>query len=85
MLQLGHGYNIADGRPQKLKEQRTGLFKIVEHIGYLVYRLDLEGLLNIYPVVLIAQLCLVEKPLEPPTAINTEAGYQEVDKILDTY
>ncbi|PFH55403.1 hypothetical protein XA68_18403 [Ophiocordyceps unilateralis] len=81
-LRLGKGYKVADGRPAKLAEKKTGPFKILERIGHEAYRLDLDGSLNIHPVVSVTQL----RPAEPPEARpGAEPGTDqwEVDRILD--
>ena len=47
---------------KKFSNQRVGLFKVIQKVGWLAYKLKLPPVMKIYPVVSIAQLELVEKP-----------------------
>ena len=55
-LRLYYEYKISKMKNYKLYNQRVDLFKILEKIKRLTYRLDLSSLIKIYPVILITQL-----------------------------
>ena len=52
-LRLHHEYKISRIKNYKLHNQRVDLFKILEKVERLIYRLDLSLLIKIYSVILV--------------------------------
>ena len=55
-LKLHAGYTIPGLNNHKLSQQRAGPFKITDKVGTLAYRLELPPVMQIHPVISIAQL-----------------------------
>ena len=55
-LRLHYEYKISKVKNYKLHNQRVDLFKILDKVKRLIYRLDLSSLIKIHPVISVAQL-----------------------------
>ena len=55
-LGLHLGYKIPGVSDHELHNQRIGPFKVLEKAGKLAYRIDLSPLIQMHPVVSVAQL-----------------------------
>ena len=55
-LHLYKNYNILNIKLRKLNTQFINLFKIIEKINYLTYKLKLFNIMKIYNVIFIAHL-----------------------------
>ena len=55
-LRLHHEYTLLDMNNKKLSNQRVGPFEILQKVGQLAYKLRLPPVMQIYPIVSIAQL-----------------------------
>ena len=68
MLKLHKGYPIPSsvGIIKKLTQQYVGLFKIVEKIGQLAYKLEVPSDWRIYPIFFVTQLKPAPDPFKDP-------------------
>ena len=93
-LRLHHGYELPGISNKKLHQQRAGPFKILEKVGSLAYRLELPPVMQIHPVISIAQLEPVPTATDPysrprnimPPPItegDPEDRPYEIEKLLD--
>ena len=94
-LRLHHGYELPGITNKKLHQQRAGPFKVLEKVGSLAYRLELPPVMQIHPVISIAQLEPVPAATDPysrprnviPPAVTEgkeeEAKPYELEKLLD--
>ena len=64
-LRLHHGYELPGITNKKLHQQRAGPFKVLKKVGQLAYRLDLPPVMQIHPVISIAQLEPVPEAADP--------------------
>lgn len=66
MLKLYKGYSIPSSNDviKKLTQQYVGPFRILEKVGWLVYKLDVSLDWRIHPVFLVAQLKLASSPTD---------------------
>ena len=64
-LRLHHGYELPGITNKKLHQQRAGPFKVLEKVGQLAYRLELPPVMQIHPVISIAQLEPVPETVDP--------------------
>ena len=55
-LSLYHGYTLRGLRNKKISSQRAELFKIIEKVDKLTYKLQLSSLIKIYSIIFVAQL-----------------------------
>ena len=95
-LRLHHGYTLPGVENRKLSQQRAGPFKIIRRIGHLAYQLELPPVMNIHPVISIAQLEPAPAPeadpyqrprqQEPPPVTtespDDEAPHYEIERLL---
>ena len=64
-LYLHYKYKISRVKNYKLHNQRVDLFKILEKMKRLAYRLDLPSLMKIYSMISVAQLELARSTSDP--------------------
>lgn len=92
-IRLHRGYNIRSSLPSKLQPQRVGPFKVLERVGRLAYRLDIDASWHIHPVLSIAQLEPAPSGSDPfgrqtdppgPITVGSENDHYEVERILDS-
>ena len=83
-LRLHQGYKIPSVGNHKLHQQRVGPFQILEKVEMLAYRLELPPVINIHPVISIAQLeptSATEDPYQRPRNINPPHVVETEDEI----
>lgn len=82
-LELDKGYSAADNRVPRLKERRTGPYKVKKRVGHPTYRLDIANNLNIHQVVSVADLKLLgggPQRNSGHNAINADKAIEEFHK-----
>ncbi|KZZ93079.1 Ribonuclease H-like protein [Ascosphaera apis ARSEF 7405] len=92
-IRLHKGYKIKSPLPTKLQPQRVGPFTILERVGRLAYRLDIDASWNIHPVLSIAQLEPApqdsdpfHRPVSPPGPLSVDGDddHYEIERLLAT-
>lgn len=89
---LHKGYKIKSPLPKKLQPRRIGPFKVLERVGRLAYRLDINPTYAVHPVFSVAQLEPAPSSPDPfhrpspapqPITIDGTDDNYEIERILD--
>ena len=92
-LRLHYGYKIPGQRNHKLHQQRVEPFKVLRKIGSLTYEMKLPPIMQIHPVIFIAQLEPYpdndsydrSRSINPPSVVDKDRPPEsyKIEKILE--